>query len=676
MTRIRPQGFHTARLAMVKPIVALLFMTIFLSIGCFGHRQEVLSEEEPVSAEDGVGGQGSAFFEQGLQHANAAEHDAAVSAFQKAIAQQEQDRRLPDSSEDVVAGYFPHRELGIVYYRMEKLPEAEDELEISIRQYPSAKAYYYRDLVRKAAIEESTAELHPPEVRLDMENDVWTRDDPVVLTGSAEDPLYVSRLEVDGEPVYLDGSRQRVDFNKSLRFSQGSHKVEIVAANLTGKETRRFVTIHVDRDGPVIRLEEIRPENDRLRLTGSLHDPAGIAELLANGDEVRTDKGADHRFQIHLDSEEDELRLESFDKLGNRTAAVIPLHRLTAQIERPLMLAASDTDNFRKLLETFSMRIDNNPPEIRLVDWEDHQIIFLEKIYLDGLVQDKDNLVRFSINGKPVVQAPGKLVVFNHLVELEEGGNTILLEAEDVFGNRAERRLHIERRIPSALQLKERLRLGVFPFVQLDAISALATSFQDNLIAALLRRNRFRIVDRSLLDLVLKEQKTNGTRLADPATRLAVGKLIAAQSIVSGSIVENNSGIEIICRVVDAETKDILATAEVFSAERSPAEIRFLARRLAVKIHREFPLVEGAILKRDGRTIFTDLGDGEISVQRRILVFKESPLLQLTGGKPVGTDHRIVGRARIVQVSNDLSKAELSPESSTGIDRSHRVIAE
>ena len=53
--------------------------------------------------------------------------------------------------------YFPHRELGIVYYEMRKMDAAKKELELSLVHFPTAKARFYLDRVRKALIEQEVS---------------------------------------------------------------------------------------------------------------------------------------------------------------------------------------------------------------------------------------------------------------------------------------------------------------------------------------------------------------------------------------------------------------------------------------------------------------------------------------------------------------------------------------
>ena len=134
-------------------------------------------------------------------------------------------------------------------------------------------------------------------------------------------------------------------------------------------------------------------------------------------------------------------------------------------------------------------------------------------------------------------------------------------------------------------------------------------SFQDNLIHALVNENRFRVIERSQLEALLREHKLSGTRLIDPDTALKLGRLIAARSVMTGRIVESKDGIEIVARVIDTETSEILATEDVYDESKNLPALQSLSKGMALKFHRAFPLLDGLVIQQKGRYIFMDLGE-------------------------------------------------------------------
>ena len=300
----------------------------------------------------------------------------------------------------------------------------------------------------------------------------------------------------------------------------------------------------------------------------------------------------------------------------------------------------------------------------------------LEKAYIEGQVMDEGTVAGLSINGTPVLRRKGQYVFFNYLAELKKGENEIVIEAKDEAGNQVRKTIAVKREIPKALQLQERLSLTVLPFEQNGTASETSFSFQDRLIDSLVNLNRFRVVERDKLDLILQEQKLSRTELIDKSTALRMGKLVAAQSIVTGSIVETRTGIEIVARLIDTETSEVLAAQDVYDEVKDLAALRVLAEGLAVKFHRDFPLVDGLILQKKGDAVFTDLGEDKIKVQRRLILYREEPLKHPVTGKMLGVDNVIVGRARVTQVMPEMSKAEVVAGKAEGVKPQDKVITE
>jgi len=128
------------------------------------------------------------YYERALSFSDGEFHKEAVSDLKVAIEQRPDDQRMARTYGMHFVDYFPHRELGIAYYRMGELTAAQGELELSISQYPSSKARFYLDRVRKTLIEKERGEVKPPRLVLDFQNgEIWTRDDPVMISGVAED---------------------------------------------------------------------------------------------------------------------------------------------------------------------------------------------------------------------------------------------------------------------------------------------------------------------------------------------------------------------------------------------------------------------------------------------------------------------------------------------------------
>jgi TolB-like protein len=618
-------------------------------------------------------------YERGLSYAEGQFYKEAAADMREAVEQRAKDQRMARTYGMHFIDYFPHRELGIIHYETGNLEEAKKELELSLSQYPSAKARFYLDRVRKGLIKKEGVDVGPPKIRLDLEaEEIWTRDDPVILSGVVENEHYVSAVTIQGVPLFLEGSQKHVSFKEAMDLSQGVHAIEVEAKNIMGEVGKRRVLIHVDREGPVITLEDVQVEMERpgkrLLVKGSAYDGSSVFGLTINGHAIPIQKGEEAFFTEWITTAGESLEVVASDRLGNRTSAQVNLTPTTTS-KTPIILACADSGSNLLLAGLFSPK-DVRPPRIKLKGWTDTQIVFLEKAFIEGQVVDHSNVASLAINETPVLRRKGRHIFFNHLAELVVGKNEITIISEDKFGNTATRKILIQRRLPAALQLSERMSTTVLPFEQKRTLSEASLSFQDSLIHYLVGRNRFRMIERDLLDTILEEQKLSQTKLIERSTALKVGKLVAAQSIITGSIIETRQGIEIVARMIDTETAEIIATADVYDEAKDLGALRTLAEGMAIKFHREFPLVGGIVLEKKGKYIFTDLGRDKIKVQRRLIVYREEPVRHPVTGKVLGADTEIIGRARVTLVHQEMSKSELVTGKDQHVAQLDKVITE
>ena len=373
-------------------------------------------------------------------------YSEAAADLKEAIHGREKDQRMARTYGMHFVDYFPHRELGIVRYRMGDLDAAMEELELSGSQYPSAKARYYLDRVRKALIERRGRKGRPPLLTLLFEGDeVWTRDDPVMVSGVARDEQYVSEVVVGGRPLFLEGSEKRIPFKEPMKLTQGPHAIEIEARDLAGLSTKKTLLIHVDREGPTITVDTLRFEEGgsgkTLRVEGSVYDEAGVYGLRLNDRAISVRKKTEVFFSERIPGDRETLEVTARDRLGNETRAGIPLpSRRSAQ--RPVLLACAGSEAGALVFAGLFGSKDIRPPVVKLRGWTDEQTVYLAKVYIEGQVNDENTVESLTINGTSLLRRKGKYIFFNHLEELKEGKNTIAIAASDEAGNTATRDRH------------------------------------------------------------------------------------------------------------------------------------------------------------------------------------------------------------------------------------------
>ena len=89
------------------------------------------------------------------------------------------------------------------------------------------------------------------------------------------------------------------------------------------------------------------------------------------------------------------------------------------------------------------------------------------------------------------------------------------------------------------------------------------------------------VVERERLILALEELKLGSGALADPSTRLQVGKIVGARHMVFGTYLIIGGVMRLDLRLVDVETGGILSACERSTSNPDPAEWMRLTREVA-----------------------------------------------------------------------------------------------
>jgi hypothetical protein len=125
----------------------------------------------------------------------------------------------------------------------------------------------------------------------------------------------------------------------------------------------------------------------------------------------------------------------------------------------------------------------------------------------------------------------------------------------------------------------------------------------------LLEGGLVQLVERALLDKLLGELKLGSSDLTDRRTALAVGKLMAARLIASGTIVYSGPHTQVVLRLFETETGRI--TASVNETVGSAVPVSELAAQrtmhLSHKIEETYPL-RGKIVNIEGDTATINVG--------------------------------------------------------------------
>jgi TolB-like protein len=302
-------------------------------------------------------------------------------------------------------------------------------------------------------------------------------------------------------------------------------------------------------------------------------------------------------------------------------------------------------------------------------DLTQEQTVYYETLYVDGTATGTYEIESVAINGEPLLIVPGRTVYFNQLMELQEGENPITIEVTDVQGNVAVKTAAVNYQIPKVQQLASRMSLAVLPFDVKGNPGMASETVYDALIDAFVDQKRFHVVTRGReLEAVLREQKLSQTDLVDKHTAVRVGKLVAAESILMGTVRETNDTIEIYARLINTESSSIMEAKDVFSQDKSLPQLQFMTSGLALKMKHSFPLVEGMVIQVKGNEIYVDFGSlNRIKKEMRFIVFQQGEdIKHPVTGKVLGSETKELGVATVVNVFQDMSVGRLIADFEVG----------
>ncbi|MEK7793764.1 MAG: tetratricopeptide repeat protein, partial [Candidatus Hydrogenedentota bacterium] len=103
--------------------------------------------------------------------------------------------------------YFPRRELGVAYFKLGRLDEAEKLLRDSLAVKDTARAHSYLDRVLAQRIARGTAtDSRPPEIRTSIDTLSLTNADTLEFKVYVSDDTGVGLVTVNGQELYQRGS--------------------------------------------------------------------------------------------------------------------------------------------------------------------------------------------------------------------------------------------------------------------------------------------------------------------------------------------------------------------------------------------------------------------------------------------------------------------------------------
>jgi hypothetical protein len=300
--------------------------------------------------------------------------------------------------------------------------------------------------------------------------------------------------------------------------------------------------------------------------------------------------------------------------------------------------------------------VDPDPPVLTLKGWSEPRTVYLERIFIEGEVEDATGVQTLTVNDQPVLLHPGRHVFFHHLVDLEIGENRVMVRCADPGGQTTEREIVIHRKQPSVFDTGSRMSLFVHPFtVEGGNRPGVADSFLKHLN----RSGRFHVK-------AWRNREREATRGLPPSLEAEIDAAAemarerGAEFVLLGKVIARGDSTEIWSYVVEAEQLDVLTEQDVFAEGAERERVDLLCRGLVNKLEDALPMLEGKVVSVKRNEVIVNLGQNHRLKRGMHLIFFEEgePLLDPDTGEPLGADVFEFGSGRLARLRDRLSYAE------------------
>ena len=120
----------------------------------------------------------------------------------------------------------------------------------------------------------------------------------------------------------------------------------------------------------------------------------------------------------------------------------------------------------------------------------------------------------------------------------------------------------LNRQIATKVTAKNKTTIAVVEFADLDGhVTNFGRFLSEELITRLYETQKFKVIERQLLNQVIKEQKLTLSGIVDPGSAKQLGRVLGVDAIVSGSISDLTKTVRVNARLISTETGEIFAVA-------------------------------------------------------------------------------------------------------------------
>ena len=640
------------------------------------------------------------YYERGSSFLNGEFHAEAAADFEQALSGRSRDSWRARTYGLHFVEYFPNRELGITYYHMDRLEEAETYLTRSLEQIDTDRAHYYLDLVKKQQIAQGVIQdTQEPALDTSLAPAVIISVRELPLEIEARDDNGVAAVAVNGEELHQRGSAEEVTFKQEVVLNEGVHEIAVEATDLAEKKTVETVAVTVDLTGPTIGIfSPIEPtvtEKATVYLEGATVDKNGVISVAVDRRVLAESAGASRLpfdTELPLGDGENTFILAARDVAGNETRSAVKVFKGDPDsAEAKLWLLQQQHPERMKLAHAGGLAVDlllsvtpEEGGEIRLKSpAPDRPYRHNRTLRVAGEVVTPTKVASLTINGEPFSELTGApKESFNRRIpidaaELGEGGGrmAIAIRAEDEGGAVVDKSFEVEVRPVDLASLESRMPVAVLAFAGHEVEPAVTESLRLSTETQLFQQGRFRVLDRTRLQDVLTELELVAADLTDPDQAISVGLLTPTHVfLVADVFAHEQNGLEVKARVIRTETSDVVATLDVFIDDRNnPDTVAQACDALAAQLAQTYPRLSGEVLGVRERPEGVELlvnwtrEDGIKEGAYLLVVHEEEPWIDESTGEVLEPGELVkVGRARILSILSNGSKARTVETEATG----------
>ncbi|MBM4066077.1 MAG: tetratricopeptide repeat protein [Planctomycetes bacterium] len=664
----------------------------------------------------------------GRWYADGGYYDEAIQDFKKSISLRSKDERSARSYGLHFWEYFAHRELGIVYYNQGKYEEAKKELETSLSTADSARAKFYLNKSNEAILKITKSDQEPPEIKIYSHADGEFVNTPIInLKGVVSDDCCANcnNILIQGKKLFIELAEKNINFSEDVPLQPGENVISLEASDLTGKSTKKNLTVIRDIHPPILYLDDVRiHQKDGKQIAsvkGTVVDDYGLKEFYINDTEVRIHSYKEDHFDEDIAlTDGNKISFKVIDIAGNETRGMQQVDTKASlwpegaqnnvkyvfhSTNKPILIAASkfDKSSIKSLLASQDIDVSQSSPQDSPEPDENNgeeekqeqtlpqstakdtvpptihtdiksAVVYDANLFFSGNVHDDNSVAKLFVNQSPLEIRQGKHVFFNHYLTLNEGENTITVKAVDAQGNETQLPpVKITKKTFELLETDARYTVALLPLRIFTEKGVPSETVYSMLLKAFDEEpKRFNFVerDRTKLEEILHEQKISNTELTSPDAAIKIGKIRAAEGMLFGAVEEDAKGINVTLRLVDTETTRVLANADVYDEDKSMKNLEWLMHGLSLKMKRQFPMIEGNVIHVSGNGFHVNTGaKSGVGVGMKLLLFREIREGEFVLKEPLDTV------ARVVQVQPETAFAKvISSKGAEKVEKKDLVI--